>query len=115
MVSKTLLSAGSPRILVIEYKYAKLGYQFQKARKSQEVCHRDRILALFFLLYINELPNCLDDTNLTVNGATTCEIQEKLKTDLKDIGNQNFYYLYLLGILTEYLISYFSRFVAFSC
>ena len=34
---------------------------------------------------------------------------------LKDIGNQNFYYLYLLGILTEYLISYFGRFVAFSC
>ena len=35
--------------------------------------------------------------------------------NLKDIGNQNFYYLYLLGILTEYLISYFGRFVAFSC
>ena len=34
---------------------------------------------------------------------------------LKDIGNQNFYCLYLLGILTEYLILYFGRFVAFSC
>ena len=34
---------------------------------------------------------------------------------LKDIGNQNLYYLNLLGILTEYLISYFCRFVAFSC
>ena len=34
---------------------------------------------------------------------------------LKDIGTQNFYYLYLLGILAEYLISYFGRFVAFSC
>ena len=36
-------------------------------------------------------------------------------TNLKDIGTQNFYYLYLLGILAEYLISYFGRFVAFSC
>jgi hypothetical protein len=34
---------------------------------------------------------------------------------LKDIGNQHFYCLYLLGILTEYLILYFGRFVAFSC
>jgi hypothetical protein len=34
---------------------------------------------------------------------------------LKDIGTQNLYYLYLLGILAEYLISYFGRFVAFSC
>ena len=34
---------------------------------------------------------------------------------LQDIGTQNFYYLYLLGILAEYLISYFGRFVAFSC
>jgi hypothetical protein len=34
---------------------------------------------------------------------------------LKDIGNQNIYYFYLLGILTEYLISYFGRFVVFSC
>ena len=33
----------------------------------------------------------------------------------KDIGNQNFYCLYLLGILTEYLILYYGRFVAFSC
>ena len=33
---------------------------------------------------------------------------------LKDIGNQNFYYLYLLGIFTKYLISYFGQFVAFS-
>ena len=34
---------------------------------------------------------------------------------IEDIGNQNCYYLYLLGILTKYLISYFGRFVAFSC
>jgi hypothetical protein len=39
----------------------------------------------------------------------------KRKRDLKDIGTQHFYYLYLLGILAEYLISYFGRFVAFSC
>ena len=42
-------------------------------------------------------------------------IRLKWKTGLKDIGTQNFYYLYLLGILAEYLISYFGRFVAFSC
>jgi hypothetical protein len=30
-----------------------------------------------------------------------------MKKFLKDIGTQNFYYLYLLGILKEYLISYF--------
>ena len=33
----------------------------------------------------------------------------------KDIGTQNFYYLYLLGIHAEYLISYFGQFVGFSC
>jgi hypothetical protein len=49
---------------------------------------------LLFLLYINDLPNCLvssvpalfaDDTNLTVSGATTCEMQEKLENDLNNI------------------------------
>jgi hypothetical protein len=39
----------------------------------------------------------------------------KLHEPLKDIGNQTLYCLYLLGILTEYLILYFGRFVAFSC
>jgi hypothetical protein len=45
----------------------------------------------------------------TIIHLTPMRLVDKL---LKDIGNQNFYYLYLLGILTEYLISYF---VAFSC
>ncbi len=65
-------------------------------RKSQQVCRRDQILVPFdlFLLYINDLPNCLDssvpalfadDTNLTVNGTTTYEIKEKLEKDLNNV------------------------------
>ena len=50
-----------------------------------------------------------------VNRPNNTEEQDKEVFNLKDIGNQNFYFLYLLGILTEYLISYFGRFVAFSC
>ena len=48
----------------------------------------------------------------------TCRLCLRASTSvfrLKDISNQNFYCLYLLGILTEYLILYFGRFVAFSC
>lgn len=49
---------------------------------------------LLFLLYINDLPNCLDssvpalfadDTNLSISGATTCEIEEKLEIDLNNV------------------------------
>jgi hypothetical protein len=52
--------------------------------------------ALLFLLYINDLPNCLkssvpalfaDDTNLSVYGATTGEIEEKLEIDLNNVHN----------------------------
>ena len=51
---------------------------------------------LLFLLYINDLPNCLkssvpalfaDDTNLSVRGATAGEIEEKLKSDLNNVHN----------------------------
>ena len=51
---------------------------------------------LLFLLYINDLPNCLkssvpalfaDDTNLSVHGVTTEEIEEKLETDLTNVHN----------------------------
>ena len=51
---------------------------------------------LLFLLYINDLPNCLkssvpalfaDDTNLSVHGVTTEEIEEKLETDLNNVHN----------------------------
>ena len=46
---------------------------------------------LLFLMYINDLPNCLssstastfaDDTNLTTNGKRVEDIQEHLNTDL---------------------------------
>ena len=51
---------------------------------------------LLFLLYINDLPNCLkssvpalfaDDTNLSVRGATAGEIEEKLEFDLNNVHN----------------------------
>ena len=51
---------------------------------------------LLFLLYINDLPNCLkssvpalfaDDTNLSVRCVTTEEIEEKLDADLNNVHN----------------------------
>jgi hypothetical protein len=36
-------------------------------------------------------------------------------TKLKDNGNKFFYSRYLLNIPTEYLITYFHSFIAFSC
>jgi hypothetical protein len=51
---------------------------------------------LLFFLYINDLPNCLkssvpalfaDDTNLSVCGATTGEIEEKLEIELNNVHN----------------------------
>jgi hypothetical protein len=87
----------------------------------------------FSCLYI---PNCLnhttprmfaDDTSVSYASNSVEELKNIMNSDLKnlnswlttnrlkDIGNQNFYFLYLIGILTEYLISYFCPFVAFSC
>ena len=49
---------------------------------------------LFFLIYMNDLPNCLsfsttsmfvDDTNLTTNGKYVEDIQEHLNTDLEKV------------------------------
>jgi hypothetical protein len=91
---------------------------------------------LLFLVYINDLPNCLnhttprmfaDDTSVSYASNSVEELKNIMNSDLKnlnswlttnrlkDIGNQNFYFLYLIDILTEYLISYFCPFVAFSC
>ena len=51
---------------------------------------------LLFLLYINDLPNCLkssvpalfaDDSNLSVCGVTTEEIEDKLETYLNNVHN----------------------------
>ena len=50
---------------------------------------------LLFLIYINDLPNCLDfsdtkmyadDTNLTVASPSSHEIEQKLNKDLENIG-----------------------------
>ena len=49
---------------------------------------------LLFLLYINDLPNCLtssltsmfaDDTNISTQGTTEYEIQERLNADLENV------------------------------
>ena len=49
---------------------------------------------LLFLLYINDLPNCLtssstsmfaDDTNISTQGTTEHEIQERLNADLENV------------------------------
>ena len=49
---------------------------------------------LLFLLYINDLPNCLslssasmfaDDTNISTHGDTGNEIQERLNADLENV------------------------------
>ena len=49
---------------------------------------------LLFLLYINDLPNCLDssvptlfadDTNLTASGASAVEIQDILEIELNKV------------------------------
>ncbi|CAB3989406.1 Hypothetical predicted protein [Paramuricea clavata] len=49
---------------------------------------------LLFLLYINDLPNCLtsssasmfaDDTNVSTNGKTNDELQERINVDLENI------------------------------
>ena len=51
---------------------------------------------MLFLLYINDLPNWLDtsvralfadDTNLTVSGATSHDIEMKLEKDLSNVHN----------------------------
>jgi hypothetical protein len=49
---------------------------------------------LLFLLYINDLPNCLtsssasmfaDDTNISANGKTNDELQERINVDLENV------------------------------
>ena len=49
---------------------------------------------LLFLVYINDLPNCLqtteasmfaDDTNLSCKGQTSADVEYKLNNDLKNI------------------------------
>ena len=49
---------------------------------------------LLFLLYINDLPNCLeetqasmfaDDTNLSCQGKSSTEIENKINTDLENV------------------------------
>ena len=51
---------------------------------------------LLFLIYINDLPNCLkesvpslfaDDTNISVNGTLLNQISDKLNSEINKVGN----------------------------
>ena len=51
---------------------------------------------LLFLIYIDDLPNCLkesvpslfaDDTNISVNGTSLNQISDKLNSELGEVGN----------------------------
>ena len=51
---------------------------------------------LLFLIYINDLPNCLeesvpslfaDDTNISVNGTSINQISDKLNSEINKVGN----------------------------
>ena len=45
---------------------------------------------LLFLVYINDLPNCLtstkDDTNISCHGDLTVDIEQKFNTDLENVN-----------------------------
>ena len=59
------------------------------------VCHRERSLVLFYLIYINDLPNCLSfniprmyayDTHITYAGSDLHPTQSSLSHDLEKLS-----------------------------
>ena len=94
-------SDGQPRMVQVIYweKKANLWYQWQTfANKRDQMSDVEpqgsNLDPVILLLYINDLPNCLettkatlfaDDTNLTGEGYSSHEIEYKLNEDLEII------------------------------
>ena len=92
-------SEGQPRMVQVIYweKKANLCYQWQtfaKKRDQMWESQSSNLDPVLLLLYINDLPNCLettkatlfaDDTNLTGEGYSSHEIENKLNEDLEII------------------------------
>lgn len=78
--------------LTNRYQVVKIGNEMSDKQKLQTGVPQGSILApILFLLYINDLPNCItksnldlyaDDSNLYAVGKTTQEIQTTLQTDV---------------------------------